>query len=239
MLIATWNLNHRVGRTTFRPDAADAAVGLDADILVFTEYFPQHNAQGFSDTLRRAGWDHQLISPSTAAKANRVFIASKHELHHLMLELPAFDLHFPANLLCVYFPGLNLSLIGVRVPWYEKDEMQLIQRSWDWLEGTAAALVGQRAVILGDLNVGLKSGIARGGEQFRRILDSGWHRAAPIDGFSYLGNGSGQSEIDHILGTASCKFGQAQYVTSAGSYTLAGDASAISDHAALIAEVTL
>src|ERR1035437_461125 len=43
MIIATWNLNNRVGNTTFRSEAANAAIALNADVFVLNEYFPQHN----------------------------------------------------------------------------------------------------------------------------------------------------------------------------------------------------
>ena len=41
MLIATWNLNNRVGKVRFRPEAASAAIALGADVLVFNEYYPK------------------------------------------------------------------------------------------------------------------------------------------------------------------------------------------------------
>jgi hypothetical protein len=39
--IATWNLNHRCGKTRFRPEAVNAIAALQADVVVLTEYYPQ------------------------------------------------------------------------------------------------------------------------------------------------------------------------------------------------------
>src|SRR5581483_10279796 len=56
MRIATWNLNHRVGRVRFRPEAAQAIVELDADVIVLTEFYPQQHEGLFRAVLEAAGW---------------------------------------------------------------------------------------------------------------------------------------------------------------------------------------
>lgn len=198
MLVATWNLNNRVGRVPFRPNAADAATSLEADVLVFTEFYPQEHEAEFASTLRDAGWSHQEISRNGGEKANRIFISSRLPLQSLERRLPAFDQQFPSNVLCVGLPTVGLSIVGIRIPWYEKEEIALVTNAWDWLESTAAALLHQPSIILGDLNVVLTSARSRGGEHFRRILQSGWHRATPKEGASYFGEGGKDSEIDHI-----------------------------------------
>ena len=172
MLVATWNLNNRVGKVRFRPEAASAAIALGADVLVFNEYYPQQHEVAFRRTLHDAGWSHQEMSRDTGEKANRVFIASRFSLQPLDIRLPDFDRQFPANVLCVSVPSVGISIVGVRVPWYEKQDAGLVINAWEWLESTAATFLNQPSIILGDLNVGLKSNPARGGEQFRRILQS-------------------------------------------------------------------
>jgi hypothetical protein len=77
MYIATWNLNDRLGTVPFRLEAADAAIALCADILVFTELFPQHYEDRFRSTLSNVGWSEQLMSAQPSEIANRVLIASK------------------------------------------------------------------------------------------------------------------------------------------------------------------
>lgn len=239
MLLATWNLNNRVGKVRFRPEAAGAAMTLNADVLVLNEFFPQRHESLFRSTLADAGWNHQLMSPDSGEIANRVLVVAKVPLEPLPLELPTFDRQFPANLLCAFLPSLRISLVGVRVPAYFGKTAPMLLRSWDWLEETAAKLKNTPSVIVGDLNVSTTSARSRGGEHFRRILGDGWHRAAPIGKASYFGHGGVRTEIDHIIGTNHCVFSDAAYAQESGGFALAGLPGAISDHAALICRVSL
>src|SRR5580658_2233229 len=100
-LVATWNLNHRAGRGSFHPEAAEVAIALGADVLVFTEYFPRKHEIEFRSTLSNADWTQQLISEQSSEVANRVLIASKLPLAPLTLDPPKFDHQFPANILGV------------------------------------------------------------------------------------------------------------------------------------------
>jgi hypothetical protein len=126
--VATWNLNHQAGNRRVRPEAADTAITLGADILVFTEFFPRQHENQFRATLANAGWNEQLVSAlpsevagkSTEPEPNRIFIASKLPLAPMALDLPTFDQQFPANLLGVTLPSLGLSVLAVRVPAYSK-----------------------------------------------------------------------------------------------------------------------
>jgi endonuclease/exonuclease/phosphatase family metal-dependent hydrolase len=237
MLIATWNLNNRVGKVRFRPEAANAAIKLGADILIFNEYYPQEHSIEFCRALYDAGWSYQEESKNIGEKANRILIAARLPIQPLDIHLPDFDKQFSSNVLCVRVPSVNISIIGVRVPWYIQKESSLIFKAWDWLESVSTSLIDQPSIILGDLNVGLKSPSSRGGEHFRRILNSGWHRAIPRGSASFYSNRGSQSEIDHILGSSLCKFSHARYITQLNGYLLAGKKDAISDHAVLLAEL--
>lgn len=239
MQIATWNLNNRVGKVRFRPEAASAAIALSADVLVFNEYYPQKHETEFSDILRRAGWSHQAMSRYTGEKANRVLIASRLALRPLEIPLPDFDRQFPSNLVCVETATTGIAIIGVRVPWYEKKDIGLVINAWDWLEATGATLANKPAIILGDLNVALNSTRARGGEHFRRILQAGWQRATPKDAHSFFGAHGQNSEIDHILVTQRCHLNNPHYVIKLDGHLFAGGTEALSDHAALLADVTV
>lgn len=141
MLIATWNLNNRVGKLRFRPEAAAAAIALGADVLVFNEYYPQEHEAKFAHTLDDAGWLHQEMSRDTGEKANHILIASRLPLQQLEIRLPDFDRQFPSNVLCVGVPSIGISIVGIRIPWYEKEDIGLVINAWDWLEATAAALL--------------------------------------------------------------------------------------------------
>ncbi len=239
MDIATWNLNHRVGKVRFRPEAANAAVALGADVLVLTEFYPQEHESRFRDVLRSGGLSEQVMSEQPTEVANRILIASRLPLAPLTIEGPTFDQQFPANIAAVSLPSVGLSIVGVRVPAYAAKESAFLHQAWDWLESTAAMLRHGAAVLLGDLNVSVASTETRGGDHFRRILASGWQRAAPADGATYFGHGGRTSEIDHILATDRCVLSEAACIKSAGAFTYCGSQDAISDHAALRCRVEL
>ena len=239
MRIATWNLNNRVGKVRFRPEAALASIALDVDVLVLTEFYPKQHEQSFRAVLADAGWIHQVMSTDTGAVANRVLIASRVSVEPLAIALPDFDAQFPSNIATAHLPSIGLSLVGVRVPMYKAETLPLLEKAWDWLEGTARLLVNRPALILGDLNVATNSPVSRRGNQFRNVLANGWKRADVMSGASFYGSSGVRSEIDHILGTRYCEFSDAEYVQSVGRVRLAGMPDAISDHAALACQVAV
>jgi endonuclease/exonuclease/phosphatase family metal-dependent hydrolase len=236
--LATWNLNNRVGKVRFRPEAAHAAVALGADFVVLTEYFPQQHHRQFCQVLAESGWIHQLLSHEPDEIANRTLIASRLLLERDSLALPDFDRQFPANTVAAHFPTLGLRVLGLRVPAY-KPRDPLLLRGWEWLETAAARLRETPAVILGDLNVGALPDRKGVGACFRKILDSGWERATPAGGYSYFGLSGERSEIDHVLATPRCTVRGAEYLTSLPSFNLAGTPGALSDHAALVADIDI
>jgi len=239
MRIATWNLNNRVGKVRFRPEAAAAAIALGVDVLVFTEFFPRQHGDTFRATLASAGWTEQLISAQPSEVANRVLVASKLPLEPLNLNLPTFDQQFPANVLGVKLPTLGVSVLGLRVPWYQGQTAHLLYSAWEWLEAASALLKASPSVVIGDLNVQTSSASSVAGVHFRRILAGGWQRAAPSGGATYFGHGGKRSEIDHVLATNHCVLSDAACVQEAGGFMFAGSPDAISDHAALVCEVGL
>jgi hypothetical protein len=75
MLIGTWNLNNRAGKTRFRPEAASAIAALRADVVILTEYYPQGREDAFQAALSDAGWTYLLASKTLDDVANRILIA--------------------------------------------------------------------------------------------------------------------------------------------------------------------
>jgi hypothetical protein len=250
--VATWNLNNRVGKVSFRPEAAEAAIALDVDLLVFTEFFPKEHEKSFTTTLANAGWSEQRMSEEAPSKdANRVLIASRSglQLDPMPLDFPTFDLplvdeqlrskiasEFRSNIASVSLPGL--SIIGVRVPWYKGKEAHFIVPAWEWLEKTTTSLKSSPVIVIGDMNVETTGKCSRGGDHFRRILDNnGWHRAEP-GGPTFFGKRRA-SELDHILATNHCSLSDLVIVKKKQGFLFAGSSNNISDHAALVCRVEL
>jgi hypothetical protein len=236
MRLATWNLNNRVGKVRFRPEAAQAAVAIGADLIVLTEYFPQQHHQQFCQVLAEAGWIHQLLPPEPAEIANRTLVASRLLFHRDDLALPDFDCQLPANIVAAHLGTQGLRVLGIRIPAYGQSN-PLLMRSWEWLETASAALREAPAVIMGDLNIRPMPDRRGAGACFRRLLDNGWRRAAPAEGYSYFGPSGARSEIDHALVSPRCRIQGAEYVVSVPGFELAGTPNALSDHAALVVDV--
>ena len=147
MKIAAWNLINRVGKVPFRLEAAAAAIAINADIYVFNEYYPQSHGKAFQAELESAGWVHQALSVQTDEKANRILIASKISIAPLIITMPDFDQQFQSNLLGVKILDMNVSLLGIRMPWYKSKA--LVTCAWGWVEEAAAAsLVSQPSIII-------------------------------------------------------------------------------------------
>lgn len=237
MKIAAWNVNHRADTTVFYPDAAPAIGSLPVDAIVLTEYYARNRHQRFAADLSGRGFTHQTLSPETREKANRVFIVAKQPFELDSLPLPSFDQQLPANVLAVRFPESGMRLLGVRIPYYTDKDLPRVIDAWTWLEKTAETLHGDRSIIIGDLNVALKSPTQRGGDHFRRILDQGWMRAQPVGSASYYGKGGVRTEIDHALCSPAMRFMSAKYAIENDGALFAGEGGALSDHAVLIVDV--
>jgi endonuclease/exonuclease/phosphatase family metal-dependent hydrolase len=95
------------------------------------------------------------------------------------------------------------------------------------------------AVILGDLNIPPLPARRGIGACFRKILDSGWKRAGPDVGYSYVSQSGARSEIDHALVTQRCTVRGAKYVTCLPGFNFAGTPDALSDHAALVVVIDI
>jgi len=54
---------------------------------------------------------------------------------------------------------------------------------------------------------------------------------------SYFGTNGSRSAVDHILCNGGCELADARYVIEAGGWRLAGTKDALSDHAALLADI--
>ena len=239
MIIATWNLNNRVGKVRFRPESVQAAIAIGADLIVFTEFYPRQYEGQFRSALVQAGWPFQMMSCEPTEVANRILIASRFPLSLQNIVLPDFDQQFPSNLLGVTLPTVGLSVLGVRVPAYTGDTAPLLFKAWEWIEDTAAYLKHNPTVILGDLNVSTTSGRSRAGDHFRRIIADGWKRAEPIDGSTFFSNRGHETEIDHILASSHCTISNPVVIKQVSCFSIAGGSNSISDHAILMCNIEI
>lgn len=239
MRFATWNLNNRVGKTRFKPFAAQAAIALDADVIVFTEYFPRHHHQLFSEVLSDAGWKYQLLPQESVEIANRTFVVARLPLEPDPLPLPDFDYQLPSNTVIARLPTVGLRVLGLRIPWYVPRSSPLRIKSWQWLEAAAAAMRFTPAVILGDLNEPITVRRGAVGGCLQRMLDNGWRAATPDQPHSYFGHRGTRSAVDHLFATAHIRVEWSEYVTALNGFTLAGSAESLSDHAALVVDLEI
>ncbi len=229
MIVGTWNVNHRVGKTRFRPEAADAAVAIGADILVITEYFPRGAEAAFRDVLATAGWCHQLASGHPDGRANRVLVASRVPLEAVDPGVPAIDEHLPSNVIAARIPAADLFLIGLRVPCYRDAASRA--KAWNWIEAKVHELASTSSIFIGDFNVSRES------LSMRKILDAGW-TAADIRDATFFGHRGTTSTIDHIIATPDLRLTGARAITRASPFDLAGSHTALSDHAAVTCTVS-
>lgn len=230
--ITVWNVNNRVGRTTFRPEAAHAAMALDADVIVLNEFFPGAMREEFLRQLRHEGWSHQRMSPEPSVQANRVLFASRIPIESVALPPSTVDEHLTSNAAAVSLPD-GAIVVGIRVPTYEGD---LLRRAWDWVERLALILHGSKssgAVIVGDLNTSMSAKGAKRIPQFHRMLEGGWRRAQPAGQGGYRHVSGTWHEIDHVLACGDLDVANARYVTDAAAFSLAGRPDSLSDHSAL------
>ena len=241
MRIATWNLNNRVGKVRFKPEAALAAAEIGADVLVLTEYHPRSAHEQFVADLRAAGYSHALIAPDSDELVNRVLVASRLPIADAGIARPSFDTHFGANLTAFQIPSVGLKVIGVRVPAYPSEGRENLRKGWEWLARAAADCCGEPSVILGDLNVsvGKRPTGGRSGPRFPENFGSEWHRHQPRGSASYFGHGGARTQIDHLLTTSHCRVSDIHYLTRTRSFTLADGRGALSDHAALVADISV
>ena len=230
--IMCWNVNHRTGRTTYYPEAAGAAMATGADVLVFTEFFPQHRLERFTSQLHEGGWVHQALSSNAGVRANQVLVASRRPI--VVRELPpsAVDQHLVANTLRLQVDGC-LELLCARMPTYTGSQRSA---AWDWLTAVANdARQRGKAMLIGDLNTGLLAATPM--PQFLSLCAT-WNRLQPTGRGSFFGKSGNVSEIDHAL-TSGATDGTAWYVRRAGEFCLAGSDDALSDHAGLFVQLDL
>ena len=99
-------------------------------------------------------------------------------------------------------------------------------------------MVNRPMAIAGDFNTDVSYPRARCGDRPARLVASGWQHAAPPAGASYYTLRNEGKRIDHAFVSQHFAIQQACYVTESAGHRLIGKpADALSDHAALVADI--
>ena len=171
MRIATLNLNHRTHAKCIPEGLCEALGGLNADVLVLTEYVDGDGRMDFKRALSHRGFENILISeaiPYTRGRwQNQIMIASRMSME--ALDRPKMspdhqDDSALSNFLSVEINGLRIT--GLRAPTYKR-----VAEWYAYCEWLASVLDAD--VLIGDLN-------ARGGT-FTGGVKTRWHSATGND----------------------------------------------------------
>jgi endonuclease/exonuclease/phosphatase family metal-dependent hydrolase len=247
--IATWNLKCATRPRRWTSAFVDAVTGLDADIVVLTEYASPTSECRFAQSLREAGFCHTCVT-SRVDGQNQVLIASRHEMQRGELRAAAvIGPAVPPNFLHVVVPDLGVDILGLRIPDYSGDRLRR-HATWDWLELAAKKLVAGQAVLIGDFNADIRYKPAHCGDRFKRLTATGWQHAEPV-GWSYWNPSGHAARLDHLLVSPRRMVESVRYVSESGGHALVGRKpgrplgdlqpvaeNALSDHAALVGRIT-
>lgn len=244
--IATWNVRYPGPARLER--VADAAAGLGADVLVLTEY--ARNAAGLRPALRARGFGHWADSTPSGRYVG-VAIVSRRPITTTDLIDPLWPW---AGVVAVDVGGVRV--IGAYAPGSASvvDGARIKQRWWEALHAVLDDVRQRPAVLIGDLNVGIRSLDETG----RTFAGSDMFEALPEHGFTDAWRTSERSEtreyswwsnhgngfrLDHIFVTAGVAVADCRYVHEAAGLPLVrmpgSSVAGVSDHAALKATITV
>lgn len=231
--VLTWNLNHRARPRSIAATVATVIGTLAPDVAVLTEYVEGKSHAAFIQELAAVGLEH--FSHSARVKGqNQILIASRLSLRSGHLLAPALDAALPSNVLHVELVEPRLDIVGIRVPAYEQRLPR--EQCWKWLVETGQQFLERPAVLIGDFNVDPSS---RYGQSIRDLVASGWQHGWQDDWWSFRSLKGFTSRIDHAFVSPRIHLEQAKYVAVSGEHILAGDPTALSDHAALVIDVSV
>ena len=231
--VVTWNLNHRARQRQIAPAVSQAVAALSPDIAVLTEYVEGQSHSDFVTELAKLGFSTVFRSAKTVGQ-NQILVASHLPIALGTFRAPALDPALPSNVLHVRVPEFEIDVVGIRVPAYENAEST--NACWNWLANATAAFLTRPAVLIGDFNVDPSRA---SGARLRQLIGAGWQHAWQEDGWSFCSTGGSKTRIDHAFVSPKIRVRRASYVSTVGSYVLAGTRSALSDHAALVVEADI
>jgi len=239
MKVISWNLNHRINEKAIPADIGEIFVGLGADTVLLNEFVDGESRGPFRESLKRAGYLHQAVSP-TPARHNQVFAASRFAFLAGDIQPPQLDSSAMSNFLHIRFPDFPVELVGMRAPAY----LKAAERNEYWTQ-LAAIMDGvkDRAILFtGDVNYNPfnKAKTPADADHVCFHLCREYRIPNPKGDWSYISlSGTGRSRIDHVLHTNRVDVSNPEYITRLGDRVLAGARleTPITDHAVLRFEV--
>jgi hypothetical protein len=231
--VLAWNVNHRTFNKPVPSTVATAIGALAPDVLVLTEYVPGSDHSRFCGELLALGMRSILMSPREA-RHDQVLVATR--AVGIAAELTGPEIpHAQSNFLHVRIPEHGIEVIGVRVPMFKHSDDT--DNYWSWLESFMELQMTRPLVVIGDLNVDPARAHSRSAQGLARIERRGWQRPVVADGWSYCSGTGFHSCLDHVLISPQLHVHGSNYVARHEQHAFAGEADAMSDHAALLVTI--
>ena len=235
MRLLAWNMGHQTREVPISPKLLPALLRLQPDMVLLNEFVDGPSRTSLREGLFAIGLEFTAVS-TRVDRHNQVFIASRWPLSPGRLHGP--DVAGGAgrsNFLHVLVPGKDFEVVGIRAPMYKttSETAEYWQKLKPIVQGTRESSI----VWIGDLNSDPDLPRKRGGATLRELESEGWQIPRPTGPWSFYKG----TKIDFALISESVEVRSAEYVIEIGDETLAsGDRStAVSDHAALVVEVSV
>jgi hypothetical protein len=223
MRFVTWNVGHQTRRKDLPVRYATGLSGLNADVIVLTEYVHDPRHDDFLAALGSAGYTTRVST--SVPKQNQVLMASRRPMRAGNIECCDVSEATRPNWLHSTIDGIDV--VGFRVPMFTSVPRGQRRSYWDWLGMALDSAKGRATVLLGDLNA------ATTYRPLKAVVAKGWALATPADGWSFRGKRGHTSAIDHGLVSSHMRVSGAEYIPSWKSCSFAGGLESYSDHAVL------
>jgi endonuclease/exonuclease/phosphatase family metal-dependent hydrolase len=235
MRLVAWNLGHQTRERPVRAGFESAILHLAPDILILNEYVHGDSRGPLLRALAEVGLVHVMLS-ARKGDNNQILMASKYSLQAGDLHSPTVSDADSSNFLHVRIESKTLEVVGVRVQAYLRREQKAVY--WASLCKTAGSVIHRPIVYIGDLNADPAKKRSVGGRHMVELARQGWQIPSPEGPWSYISRRGSTSRIDHALVSPGLRVTQIRYVVELGGILLASSkGDAISDHAALVADV--